>query len=71
MTLRITTLSENTAGRGDFLGEWGLSILLETESANILFDGGKSISAVHNADGRFLLQQGRQCCRHSVSATLA
>jgi len=50
MTLRITTLSENTAGRGDFLGEWGLSILLETESTTILFDSGKSISAIHNAD---------------------
>jgi len=50
MTLRIITLSENTAGRGDFLGEWGLSILLETESTAILFDSGKSISAVHNAD---------------------
>ena len=50
MTLRITTLGENTAGRGDFLGEWGLSILLETGSTTILFDSGKSISAVHNAD---------------------
>jgi len=49
MSLRITTLSENTAGR-DFLGEWGLSILLETENTTILFDTGKSISAVHNAD---------------------
>ena len=27
MTLRITTLSENTAGGDDFLGEWGLSVL--------------------------------------------
>ena len=50
MTLRITTLSENTASRGDFIGEWGLSIFLETESMAILFDSGKSISAVHNAD---------------------
>jgi len=50
MTLRITTLSENTASRGDFIGEWGLSILLETESMTILFDSGKSISAVRNAD---------------------
>ena len=50
MTLRITTLSENTASRGDFIGEWGLSIFLETESMTILFDSGKSISAVHNAD---------------------
>jgi len=49
MTLRITTLSENTAGR-DFLGEWGLSILLETENEAILFDTGKSISTVYNAD---------------------
>jgi len=49
MTLRITTLSENTAGR-DFLGEWGLSILLETETEAILFDTGKSISTVYNAD---------------------
>ncbi len=49
MSLRITTVSENTAGR-DFLGEWGLSILLETENTNILFDTGKSISTVYNAD---------------------
>jgi 7,8-dihydropterin-6-yl-methyl-4-(beta-D-ribofuranosyl)aminobenzene 5'-phosphate synthase len=49
MSLRITTLSENTAGR-DFLGEWGLSILLETENTTILFDTGKSISTVYNAD---------------------
>jgi len=50
MALRITTLSENNAGIGDFLGEWGLSILLETEITSILFDSGKSISAVYNAD---------------------
>jgi len=50
MTLRITTLSENTAGSGEFLGEWGLSILLETGDTSILFDSGKSISAAHNAD---------------------
>jgi 7,8-dihydropterin-6-yl-methyl-4-(beta-D-ribofuranosyl)aminobenzene 5'-phosphate synthase len=50
MTLRITTLSENTAGRGSFLGEWGLSILLETENTTIIFDSGQTISAVHNAD---------------------
>ncbi len=50
MTLRITTLSENTAGMGDFLGEWGLSVLVETGDTSILFDTGKSISAVYNAD---------------------
>jgi len=46
MTLRITTLSENTAGSGEFLGEWGLSILLETGDAFILFDSGKSLSLI-------------------------
>jgi 7,8-dihydropterin-6-yl-methyl-4-(beta-D-ribofuranosyl)aminobenzene 5'-phosphate synthase len=50
MVLRITTLSENTARRGDFLGEWGLSILVETEEARVLLDTGKGFSAVYNAD---------------------
>jgi len=50
MTLRITTLSENTSGIGDFLGEWGLSILIETDDTVILFDTGKSVSACYNAD---------------------
>jgi 7,8-dihydropterin-6-yl-methyl-4-(beta-D-ribofuranosyl)aminobenzene 5'-phosphate synthase len=50
MTIRITTLSENTASNGEILAEWGLSILIETGQANILFDTGKSISAGHNAD---------------------
>ena len=50
MTVRITTLSENTAGRGNLLAEWGLSILIETEKASILLDTGSSISATHNAD---------------------
>lgn len=49
MTVRITTLSENTAQLG-FLGEWGLSILVETESARVLLDTGLSTSAVYNAD---------------------
>jgi 7,8-dihydropterin-6-yl-methyl-4-(beta-D-ribofuranosyl)aminobenzene 5'-phosphate synthase len=49
MALRITTLSENTAGMGDFLAEWGLSILVETDTTKILLDTGTSISAVHNA----------------------
>jgi 7,8-dihydropterin-6-yl-methyl-4-(beta-D-ribofuranosyl)aminobenzene 5'-phosphate synthase len=50
MKLQITTLSENTAGLGSFLAEWGLSILIETDEANILFDTGQSISASHNAE---------------------
>lgn len=48
MQIQITTLSENTAGRGDFLGEWGLSILLEIGNETILFDSGKSVSAAYN-----------------------
>ena len=50
MKLRITTLSENTAGLGGFLGEWGLSILVETDDLSLLFDTGQSISAGYNAD---------------------
>ena len=50
MKLKITTLSENTAGLGRFLGEWGLSILVETEGLNLLLDTGQSVSAAHNAD---------------------
>lgn len=49
MTVRITTLSENTAQLG-YLAEWGLSILIETDSAKVLLDTGMSMSAVHNAD---------------------
>jgi 7,8-dihydropterin-6-yl-methyl-4-(beta-D-ribofuranosyl)aminobenzene 5'-phosphate synthase len=49
MIVRITTLSENTAQLG-FLGEWGLSILVETETAKVLLDTGLSTSAVYNAD---------------------
>jgi 7,8-dihydropterin-6-yl-methyl-4-(beta-D-ribofuranosyl)aminobenzene 5'-phosphate synthase len=50
MGLQITTLSENTAGAGGLMAEWGLSILVESEEMNILFDTGQSLSASHNAD---------------------
>jgi 7,8-dihydropterin-6-yl-methyl-4-(beta-D-ribofuranosyl)aminobenzene 5'-phosphate synthase len=50
MGIRITTLSDNTASIGDFLAEWGLSILVETDKTNILFDTGKGSSSVYNAD---------------------
>ncbi len=50
MKLHITTLSENTADRGYLLAEQGLSILVETDDVNILFDTGTSISASYNAD---------------------
>ena len=49
MAVRITTLSENTAELG-FLGEWGLSVLIETDTKKVLLDTGMSISAVQNAD---------------------
>jgi 7,8-dihydropterin-6-yl-methyl-4-(beta-D-ribofuranosyl)aminobenzene 5'-phosphate synthase len=35
---------------GDFLAQWGLSILVETDEANVLLDTGRSISATYNAD---------------------
>ncbi|MFH1350581.1 MAG: MBL fold metallo-hydrolase [Pseudomonadota bacterium] len=50
MAIRITTLSENTASGGDFFGEWGLSILVETEEVKVLLDTGKSYSMTYNAD---------------------
>ncbi len=50
MKLRITTLSENTAGVGNVLAEAGLGILVETDDINILFDTSSGISASHNAD---------------------
>jgi len=50
MKLRITTLCENTAIIGEFLAEWGVSTLIETDEVNILFDTGKSMVVPHNAD---------------------
>jgi 7,8-dihydropterin-6-yl-methyl-4-(beta-D-ribofuranosyl)aminobenzene 5'-phosphate synthase len=49
LSIRITTLSENTAGLPGLLAEWGLSILVETDDLKILFDTGASISVPHNA----------------------
>ena len=49
MAVRIITLSENTA-QLDLMGEWGLSILVETESCKVLLDTGMSKAAVSNAD---------------------
>ena len=50
MKLNITTLSENTAASPNLLAEWGLSVLIETDTSTVLFDSGQSISASHNAD---------------------
>jgi len=49
MPLRITTLSENTAGLPEVLAEWGISVLVETGDLKILLDTGASISVPHNA----------------------
>jgi 7,8-dihydropterin-6-yl-methyl-4-(beta-D-ribofuranosyl)aminobenzene 5'-phosphate synthase len=49
MGLRLTTLSENTASMDGFLGEWGLSVLVESDEVNVLFDTGQSFSIIHNA----------------------
>jgi 7,8-dihydropterin-6-yl-methyl-4-(beta-D-ribofuranosyl)aminobenzene 5'-phosphate synthase len=50
MKLKLTTLSENTAGNGIVLAEWGLSILIETEAMTVLLDTGQSLSVNYNAD---------------------
>ena len=49
MPVRITTLSENTAGRMGLLAEWGLSILIEADGLRVLLDTGLSFSAAYNA----------------------
>jgi 7,8-dihydropterin-6-yl-methyl-4-(beta-D-ribofuranosyl)aminobenzene 5'-phosphate synthase len=49
MTVHITTLSENTAGRSGLLAEWGLSILIEADGCRVLLDTGLSLSAAYNA----------------------
>jgi 7,8-dihydropterin-6-yl-methyl-4-(beta-D-ribofuranosyl)aminobenzene 5'-phosphate synthase len=49
MSIQITTLSENTAGRVNLLAEWGLSILIEADGYKILLDTGQSFSAAYNA----------------------
>jgi 7,8-dihydropterin-6-yl-methyl-4-(beta-D-ribofuranosyl)aminobenzene 5'-phosphate synthase len=49
MEVKITTLSENTAG-GGCLGEWGLSMFVEADGKKVLFDTGGGFSAVYNAN---------------------
>jgi 7,8-dihydropterin-6-yl-methyl-4-(beta-D-ribofuranosyl)aminobenzene 5'-phosphate synthase len=49
MKVRITTLTENTAGKTGLLAEHGLSILVEAGSRNILLDTGQTNTAIHNA----------------------
>jgi 7,8-dihydropterin-6-yl-methyl-4-(beta-D-ribofuranosyl)aminobenzene 5'-phosphate synthase len=49
MTIKITTLSENTASTTHLLAEWGFSALIEINSLTILLDAGLSSSVAHNA----------------------
>jgi len=48
MGIRITTLTENTAGYG-LVGEWGLSIFIEADEVKILFDTGLGNAALLNS----------------------
>ena len=48
MYVKITTLTENTAGFG-FLAEWGLSLFIDINGFKILMDTGMSNSAIYNA----------------------
>ena len=50
MSLRVTTLCENYAGKGGVLAEAGWSALVEYDRLKVLFDTGASISVCHNAD---------------------
>ena len=47
--LRITVLSENTAGRRGVLAEHGLALWIEADETNILFDTGQGLVLAHNA----------------------
>lgn len=49
MTIRITTLVENSVSRANMLGEWGLSMLVEAEDCVILADTGTTGAAARNA----------------------
>lgn len=48
--MRIVTLTENTACRGDLAAEHGLSLYIETEHHTILFDAGQSGAFADNAE---------------------
>ncbi len=50
MPIKITTLSENTAAYAGLLAEHGLSILIETDEANVLLDTGLSVSVANNVE---------------------
>ncbi|MFW6125831.1 MAG: MBL fold metallo-hydrolase [Chloroflexota bacterium] len=49
MAIQLTTLGENTAGTPRVLGEWGLSILVETDDVHVLVDTCATNTVPHNA----------------------
>ncbi len=49
MTIRITTLVENTAGWANVVAEWGLSMLVQADDCTVLSDAGTSDAAARNA----------------------
>jgi len=55
MTVKITTLVENTSGAPFIRGEWGQSLLVETDENTLLFDTGAS-----DLDHRELSPLGRR-----------
>ena len=48
--MKVVTLMENTACREDLCFEHGLSLYIETEGKNILFDAGQSAAFADNAE---------------------
>jgi len=48
--VKIITICENTASDLEFIGEWGLSILVNTGDMKVLFDTGGGLSVLPNAD---------------------
>jgi 7,8-dihydropterin-6-yl-methyl-4-(beta-D-ribofuranosyl)aminobenzene 5'-phosphate synthase len=49
MTVSVTTLMENTSGAPFVHGEWGQSLLVETDENTILFDTGPSDLIIENS----------------------
>ncbi len=49
MDIRVSILSDNVASAPAFMGEHGLSIMIETPNGSVLFDCGQSDVAVRNA----------------------
>ena len=49
MNITLTTLCDNTVGKPEFMAEWVLSILVQANGMNILFDTGWNMAAVRNA----------------------